>query len=369
MQISIGISVKGSRTSGSAPVNTSLPVISGTTTLGSVLTSTFGGWLNSPTSYSFQWNRNGSPIPSATGFNYTLVQEDSASAITCVVTATNASGSTPATSNTITAQTYAPFTSTWTTTGFNETIELPYLSTGGTYSGTIDWGDGNTSFNRYENRTHTYATEGTYTVVINGTCIGWNFYLISGSINITSVVNWGQLQLGTFTLGAFAFCPNLDLSSVQGILNLTGVTSMSAMFLECYSLTSINNINSWDTSVVTNMAEMFVQCNLFNQPLSFNTAAVTDMSGMFIDCTSFNQNIGSWNVASVTNFTDFMTGITFATFSPTNLDAIYNGWSASGVKPYINISFGTIRYTAAGAVAKAALIAAPNNWTIADGGL
>ena len=105
MQISIGISVKGSRTSGSAPVNTVSPVISGTTTIGSVLTSTFGDWLNSPTSYSFQWNRNGSPIPSATGFNYTLVQADSASAITCVVTATNASGSTPATSNIITAQT------------------------------------------------------------------------------------------------------------------------------------------------------------------------------------------------------------------------------------------------------------------------
>jgi len=369
MQISIGISVKGSRTSGSAPVNTSLPVISGTTTLGSVLTSTFGGWLNSPTSYSFQWNRNGSPIPSATGFNYTLVQEDSASAITCVVTATNASGSTPATSNTITAQTYAPFTSTWTTTGFNETIELPYLSTGSTYSGTIDWGDGSTSFNRYENRAHTYSTAGTYTVVINGTCIGWNFSVLGESNYITSVVNWGQLQLGPNVGSYFTLCSNLNLSSVQGILNLTGITNMSSMFLECSALTSINNINSWNTSAIENMSSMFQSCPNFNQPLSFNTSSVTDMNLMFADCTSFNQNIGSWNVANVTNFTNFMVGITFATFSPTNLDAIYNGWMGSGVKPYINISFGTIRYTAAGAVAKAALIAAPNNWTITDGGL
>jgi surface protein len=286
-----------------------------------------------------------------------------------------------------------PFTSTWTTTGLSQTIELPYLSTGGTYSGTIDWGDGNTSANSYTNRTHTYATAGTYTVVINGTCIGWNFSVLGESNYITSVVNWGNLQFGTNNGGYFSLCSNLDLSSVQGILNLTGITNMSNMFTECFSLTSINNINSWNTSAVTNMSGMFASCTSFNQPLSFNTAAVTDMSvmfsscisfnqplsfntaavtdmsGMFASCTSFNKNIGSWDVANVTNFFNFMDGITFATFSPTNLDAIYNGWSASGVKPNISISFGTIRYTSAGAVAKAALIAPPNNWIILDGGL
>ena len=105
MQISIGISVKGSRTSSSGPVNTVAPVISGTTTLGSVLTSTTGTWTYTIL-FSYQWNRNFSPIPSATTSSYTLVQADSAAAITCVVTATNASGSTLATSNIITADHY-----------------------------------------------------------------------------------------------------------------------------------------------------------------------------------------------------------------------------------------------------------------------
>ena len=110
MQISIGISVGGAQKSAplGAPVNTVSPVISGTTTLGSVLTSTTGTWTNSPSSFTYQWVRGF--INVGTNANtYTLVQADSASAITCVVTATNASGSTPATSNIITAGYYGDF--------------------------------------------------------------------------------------------------------------------------------------------------------------------------------------------------------------------------------------------------------------------
>jgi hypothetical protein len=90
-----------------APVNSTLPVISGTTTINSVLTTTNGTWTNSPTSYAYQWKRGATNI--GTNANtYQLVPADSTADITCVVTATNATGSTPATSNTITADNYAP---------------------------------------------------------------------------------------------------------------------------------------------------------------------------------------------------------------------------------------------------------------------
>jgi surface protein len=340
----------------------------------------------------------------------------------------------------ITATPPVPFTTEWTTTANSEQITLPYGA--GLYTGTIDWGDGNTDVNDGSVITHTYATAGTYTVIITGDCTGWYFVNYGGSTYITSVVNWGQLQLGPENGGYnFYACPNLDLSSVQGTLDLTGVTNLDGLFFDCTSLTTINNINSWDTSAittmaemfsgctlfnqalsfdtsaveymnsmfgnctafnsaltfdtsaVTSMAEMFYACSVFNQPLSFNTSAVefmnrmfrdatafnqnisswntgavTDMSYMFRDAPAFNQNIGTWDVANVSAFSGFMQGKTDATFSTTNLNAIYNGWSTQAVQPSLTIDFGTAKYTAA-ATAGRLVLTGTALWTITDGGL
>jgi hypothetical protein len=90
----------------SPPANTVLPVISGSTTLGSVLTTTNGTWTNA-VSFTYQWKRGVTNIGTNSA-TYTLVIADSAASITCVVTATNPYGSTPATSNIITADNYIP---------------------------------------------------------------------------------------------------------------------------------------------------------------------------------------------------------------------------------------------------------------------
>jgi len=308
------------------------------------------------------------------------------------------------------------FTTEWTTTAPSEQIFLPYTS--GPYSGTIDWGDGNTDVNDGSVTTHTYATAGTYTVIIDGDCTGWYFGTYGGSTYITSVVNWGQLQLGPEDSGYnFYGCHNLDLSSVSDTLDLTGVTNLDGLFYECFALTTINNINSWDTSSITTMAEMFANCTSFNQALSFNTSAVTNMGSMFGGCTAFNQplsfdtsavedmsrmfrdatafnqnissfntgavtnmsqmfrdapafnqNIGTWDVANVHDFSLFMQGKTPATFSTTNLNAIYNGWSTQAVQPSLSIDFGTAKYTAA-ATAGRLILRVTKLWNITDGGL
>lgn len=82
-----------------APVNNMAPVASGGTTSGSVLSVTAGTWNNAPSGYAYQWRRDGVDIAGATVASYTVVAADTGHALTCRVLASNAGGSTAATSN------------------------------------------------------------------------------------------------------------------------------------------------------------------------------------------------------------------------------------------------------------------------------
>lgn len=85
------------------PFNTIAPVVSGTNTVGSILTTTNGTWSGSlPITYTYQWLRNGSNIGGATSSTYTLVTADTSNVVSCRVTATNSVGSANATSNSLT---------------------------------------------------------------------------------------------------------------------------------------------------------------------------------------------------------------------------------------------------------------------------
>lgn len=84
--------------SGASPVNTGLPAISGLNVVTRLLDVSNGTWTNSPTSYTYQWKRDGANISGATSANYRLVQADIGAIITCTVTAINGSGSASATS-------------------------------------------------------------------------------------------------------------------------------------------------------------------------------------------------------------------------------------------------------------------------------
>jgi hypothetical protein len=87
------------------PTNTAAPTISGTAQVGQVLTASVGTWTGSP-SYGYQWLRAGTSISGATGFQYTLTSTDVGNGIACTITATNAGGSTSATSAYTTTVTY-----------------------------------------------------------------------------------------------------------------------------------------------------------------------------------------------------------------------------------------------------------------------
>ena len=304
----------------------------------------------------------------------------------------------------------------------NTQFALPLVSTG-TYNFVVNWGDGTsntiTTWNQAQT-TKTYTVIGTYNIKITGTLIGWQFNNTGDRLKLLSINSWGNLRLGTTQGGYFYGCGNLTLTSVSDVLNLTGTTSLLDAFRSCTSLTTVNRINEWNVSAVTNMQTTFAGATAFNQNISswntqavttmnsmfsfalafnqdiggwntsnvtnfsnmfnnatafnqdiggWNTSAVTSMNNMFNSATAFNQNIGAWNVSNVTNFSSFMNGKTPTTFSATNLDAIYNGWSSRAVKPNLSITFGTAKYTSAGQAGKNILTGAPNNWSITDGGI
>jgi surface protein len=207
----------------------------------------------------------------------------------------------------------------------------------------------------------------------NGAIGNWNTSAVTSmSIMFFGATSFNQ-NIGSWNVSAVTNMQDMFRSATAfnqniGSWNVSAVTTMSEMFL---SATSFNqNIGSWNVSAVTSMFAMFRSATAFNQNIgSWNVSAVTNMQDMFRSATSFNQNIGSWNVANVTNFISFMLNKTNLDYSAANLDAIYNGWSASGVKPNITITFGTIKYTASGQAGKDILTGSPNNWSITDGGI
>lgn len=78
---------------GNPPVNTVLPAITGTATVGQTLTSTTGTFTGDATiTYTRQWRRGGVNIAGATDTTYVLVAADLGKIITVVVAAFNASG-------------------------------------------------------------------------------------------------------------------------------------------------------------------------------------------------------------------------------------------------------------------------------------
>ena len=141
-----------------APLNTALPTVSGSAVEGQTLSATTGSWEGSPTSYDYQWedcNTAGEActnIAKATSSTYKLTSTDVGHRLRVLVTATNAGGSTKASSTaTGTVAPIAPPVNTALPTVSGSLIEGKTLSattgtwTGGPTSYTYQWETCNTA--------------------------------------------------------------------------------------------------------------------------------------------------------------------------------------------------------------------------------
>jgi surface protein len=187
----------------------------------------------------------------------------------------------------------------------------------------VDWGDGNIkSYVNTDNISHTYASEGIYTVEINGTAerfgIGEQFNYVGGD-KLIEVTSFGDLGL-TSLKGAFKRAINLvvvpdnipptvidvshmfnnatSFNSNIGGWNVANITNMDYVFY--YAKSFNNDIGSWDVSNVTSMDYMFGYAHSFDQDIGgWNVGNVKSMKGMFSGTTHFNRDIGDWDVANV----------------------------------------------------------------------
>ncbi len=317
------------------------------------------------------------------------------------------------------------FVTSWNTENAGsatKTVVVP-TSAAGTYSCTVDWGDGTVSYMTTFNDaawTHVYASTGTYTVKIYGKFTGFVFNNGGDKLKLLAVTKWGpNFRLGT-TQGAYFFgCTNLVIT-VKDTLILNGTTSFVSLFRTCAAVTTVPNMNSWNTGAVTSMQNMCTGASLFNQNIgswntqsvltmanmfqqafafnqnigSWNTQSVTNMNSMFQQAIAFNQNIGSWNTSSVTTFANmFNTASAFnqdisawviqsltsagsmmtnSAFAITNYNLLLDsvtGWpSQATIQNNVVFSAGSAHYSGANAIAGRAVLTVTKTWTITDGG-
>ena len=127
-----------------APVNTSVPSITGLPYRGSTLTTSTGSWLGSPTTYTYAWEDCDSAGSNCTQIararlssisSYTLTHGDVAHTIRFVVTGSNSSGSASAVSAATASVTGQPQASVMPVIGGSGTPGATLSATTGTWSG------------------------------------------------------------------------------------------------------------------------------------------------------------------------------------------------------------------------------------------
>ena len=247
-----------------------------------------------------------------------------------------------------------PFFSTWSVK-HDDIVILP-IAVGTAFNITVNWGDlGHPNNIENYNRTidqngsnrpsHTYTVTGgvgvrdTRTVTVTGELPGWSFENDQTSKDLlVSIVEYGGLSLDNnrsqfkdcIRLTSFpATGPSLELPSdcqsmFQGCvlldcnlntLNTSAVTDMSFMFTGCTRFNG--NLSLWNVQNVFDMSGMFVECSAFTGVDAEGNNRIFDipvinsvefMSSMFDLCVNFNGNIDNWNVQNVTEMQRMFAG-------------------------------------------------------------
>ena len=232
------------------PESTSPPAIAGTPQQGATLQASTGTWNNSPTGYSYGWQRCGTDgasctaLAGASGASYTPVGPDVGSTLRVTVTATNAAGSSAATSDATAVVQAAPSTGVFGKTTIGASTNSPGS---GAKFGTI------------------------YSLPIGGTTVSFSWYArggtadqklipvvyaTDGSGNPSTLVAQGvevSIRAGQPAGWVTSSLPAVTLSPGNYLLGmLSGQTSQGAVdYYDATPNTNYWNLNSYPTASAT----------------------------------------------------------------------------------------------------------------------
>ena len=155
---------------------------------------------------------------------------------------------------------------------------------------------------------------------------------------------------------SYLFAYFSKLQTIEGLeyFDTSDVTNMSFMFGYCHSLRKLD-VSSFDTSNVTNMIEMFSDCRSLTELnlTNFDTSNVTDMSYMFDGCESLTElNISNFDTSNVTDmssmfgYCESLTKIDVSTFDTSKVTDMYSMFASCESLIELDISnFNTFNVT------------------------
>ena len=223
--IGLDIANKGGGEAAIAPANTVAPAISGTTSLGSTLTSTTGTWTGTaPITYSYQWKRGATNIGTNSS-TYVTVVGDSLANITCVVTATNIAGSANATSNTLTMANYTPANTVAPAVSGTAVVGQVLTTTNGTWSNSpssysYQWKRGATNIGTNASTYTLVAADAGNTSNIKCTVTATNGLSASADSNTVA-------QILTVRTNSFLTASTITDATIKGALNTLDIGLIS----------------------------------------------------------------------------------------------------------------------------------------------
>jgi len=212
------------------------------------------------------------------------------------------------------------FITVWDTTkeGNTSSNQVKITTNSGyTYNYNINWGDGESNTSVIGDIIHTYASEGNYTIEINGTFPHFymGYYVCCKTSKefdnkkLISIKQWGTTQWKNMRYSFFR-CENMTYNAIDKPI-LLNVTDMEGMF--GYATLFNGYIGDWNVSTITTMGNryglgtsslgMFERAENFNQPLNdWDVSSVSNMRSMFYLAKNFNQPLNDWDVSNVKYF-------------------------------------------------------------------